>query len=107
MLPDAAVADYRVADINARLDPHSWFQELGQPLVAMTRSVDRGAAAGNGPAAIQRFDPIHHPGHIFGFNQALAILREVGTETPLCCGGETFSVNPLSQPVSLVQILIS
>src|SRR5512133_976197 len=51
---------------------YSWFHDLGQPCPAVTRSVDRGATAGNGPAAIQRFDPIHHPGYIFGDRQITA-----------------------------------
>src|SRR2546425_11099787 len=35
----------------------------------MTWSVDGCAGARNGPAAVQRFDPIHHAGHIFGDGQ--------------------------------------
>src|SRR5947207_6413017 len=50
-------------------NPNSWFQDFGQPLGAMMGSVNLGAAAGNGPAAIQSFDPIHHSGRVFGDRQ--------------------------------------
>jgi hypothetical protein len=49
---------------------HSWSHELGQPLGAMTGSIDGGAAAGNAPTAVQGSDPIHHAGHILGDGQA-------------------------------------
>jgi hypothetical protein len=42
----------------------SWFHELGQPLGAMTGCIDAGASAGNTPAAVRGFDPIHSTGHI-------------------------------------------
>ena len=47
-------------------NPNSWFHELGQPLGAMTGSIDAAASAGNAPAAVQGLNPIHPPGHIFG-----------------------------------------
>src|SRR5579864_2085819 len=53
-------------------NPDSWFHELGQPLGAMTGSIDAGARTGNGPAAVQRFDPIHGAGDIFGDRQIAA-----------------------------------
>src|SRR6185437_315838 len=51
---------------------HSWFHNLGQPCLAVTGSVDRAAAAGYRPAAIQRFDPIHHPSRILSDRQITA-----------------------------------
>ena len=53
-------------------NPNSWFHDLGQPLGAMTWSVDGCAAAGNRPAAVQSFDPIHDAGHILGDRQITA-----------------------------------
>jgi hypothetical protein len=51
---------------------NSWFSDLGQPLGAMTGSVDGCARAGNRPAAVQRFDAIHDAGHILGDGQITA-----------------------------------
>src|ERR1035441_280582 len=38
----------------------------------MTWSVDGCASAGNRPAAVHGFDPIHHPSHILGEGQITA-----------------------------------
>src|ERR1017187_4958485 len=48
-----------------RLAKISPFLQLGQPLGAMSRSIDGGTATGNGPAAVQRFDPTHDSRDIF------------------------------------------
>ncbi len=53
-------------------NPDSWFQELVQPLGAMTGSINAGATTGNAPAAVQRFDPIHGAGDILGDRQIAA-----------------------------------
>ena len=51
-------------------NPNSWFHELGQPLGAMTWSIDAAATAGNAPAALaqamlasnRRPGPVHNSG---------------------------------------------
>src|SRR5215469_2695270 len=48
------------------------FRNLGQPSRTVARGVDRGAGAGNGRAAIQRLEAIHHPGEIFADRQITA-----------------------------------
>ena len=53
-------------------NPNSWFHDLGQPFGAMPWSIHRRTATGNGPAAVQGFDPIHHASHIFGDRQIAA-----------------------------------
>src|ERR1700682_1362926 len=53
-------------------NPNTWFHELVQPLGAMTGSIDADATAGNAPAAVQRFDPIHGAGDILGDRQIAA-----------------------------------
>ena len=53
-------------------NPDPWFHELVQPLGAMTGSIDAGARTRNGPATVQRFDPIHGAGDIFGDGQIAA-----------------------------------
>src|ERR1022692_4368181 len=52
--------------------PDSWLLDVAQPLGAMTGSVDAGASAGNGPAAVQRLDPIHGACDILGDRQIAA-----------------------------------
>jgi len=58
----------------AELGPtaHANFCNLGQPSRTVARGVDRGAGAGNGPTAIQRFESIHHPGEILADRQITA-----------------------------------
>src|ERR1700694_264065 len=53
-------------------NPNSWFHDLGQPLGAMPWSVDACARTGNGPASVQRFDPIHGASDILGNRQIAA-----------------------------------
>ena len=50
-------------------NPNSCLHELGQPLGAMSGSIDCRTAAGNALAAVQGFDPIHYAGHILGDRQ--------------------------------------
>jgi hypothetical protein len=50
-------------------NPNSGLLDLGQPLGAMTGSIHGAATAGNGPASVQRFDPIHGAGDILGDRQ--------------------------------------
>src|SRR5215472_18725927 len=51
---------------------HASFSNLVQPSRTVPRGVDRRAGAGNGPAAIQRFESIHNPGEIFADRQITA-----------------------------------
>src|ERR1017187_6290659 len=53
-------------------NPNSGLLDLGQPFGTMTGSVDAGARTGNGPASVQRFDPIHGAGDILGDRQIAA-----------------------------------
>src|SRR4030088_1206974 len=53
-------------------NPNSGMLDLGQPLGAMTWSVDACARTANGPASVQRFDPIHGAGDILGYRQITA-----------------------------------
>jgi hypothetical protein len=50
-------------------ETNSGFGNLGQPFAAMPHSINGGAAAGNRPAAIQRFNPTHHARQILGDSQ--------------------------------------
>jgi hypothetical protein len=60
-----------------RPDPNARFHDLGQPLGAMTRSLDAAAGAGNAPATIESFDSIHHPGHIGSVCRVAPILSVI------------------------------
>src|ERR1700704_5500900 len=53
-------------------NPNSGLLDLGQPLGAMTWRVDACTRTGNGPASVQRFDPIHGAGDILGDRQIAA-----------------------------------
>ncbi len=53
-------------------NPNSWFHDLGQPLGVMPWSVHHRTVTGNGPAAIEGFDPIHHARDIFRDGQIAA-----------------------------------
>ena len=55
-----------------RPETNSRLGNLGQPLAAMPRSINGCAAAGNCPAAIQRFNPTHHSREILGEGQIAA-----------------------------------
>src|SRR5208283_1210161 len=48
------------------------FFNLVQPSRTVARGVDRRAGASNGPAAIERLEPIHNPGEIFADRQITA-----------------------------------
>src|ERR1035441_9107338 len=61
-------------------NPNSGLLDLGQPLGTMTGSVDACARTGNGPASVQRFDPIHGAGDVLGDRQRSEEL----TTTPVC-----------------------
>jgi len=64
-LLDAPVAADPVADSTVRPADELRFLNLGKPLGAMPRSIDRRTTAGNGPAAVECFDPTHHSADIW------------------------------------------
>src|SRR6266480_1918700 len=51
---------------------HAGLGQFFQPVGAVVRGIDLLAGTGNGPTAIQPFEPIHHPGEIFGDGQIAA-----------------------------------
>src|SRR5215831_3960914 len=62
---------------------HSWFHDLGQPLAAMAGSIDRRARARNGPAAIERLDPVHGASDLFTDCEITAPQFSQGAEAML------------------------
>src|SRR6266851_3857641 len=52
--------------------PNAWFRDLAQPFRTMTRCIDRGATAGNTPASVQRFYPVHGAREILADRQVTA-----------------------------------
>src|SRR5580704_8814172 len=52
--------------------PNAWFSDLAQPFLAMTRCVNRGTTAGNTPASVQLFYPVHDAREILADRQVTA-----------------------------------
>ena len=48
------------------------FGDLAQPFRSMTRCLDRGATAGDAPASVQCFDPVHGARQILADRQVTA-----------------------------------
>ena len=73
----ARLLTHRLQQIQLLVKPfgpssNSRFYNLGQPFGAMTWGIDGATATGNGPAAVQCFDPTHPSGEILGDGQIAA-----------------------------------